>query len=289
MLRSMTGFGRASVELPEKKINIEIKSLNSKTFDLGLRLPSIYREKESEIRNLLAQKLERGKADLFVNLEEGMKSAISFNRDLALEYHEILKKLSNDIGQPQTDFMSIILKMPDIFKTDGNVVEDAEWESFFKGLSAACDDLNNFRLSEGNILQQDLSARSENILSLLENVTGYEPQRFETVKAKLLKALDEYTDRTKLDTNRFEQELIYYLEKSDFTEEKVRLEKHCRYFNETIAEEGSNGRKLGFITQEMGREINTLGSKANHADIQRIVVNMKDELEKIKEQLLNIL
>jgi uncharacterized protein (TIGR00255 family) len=285
----MTGFGRASVELPEKKINIEIKSLNSKTFDLGLRLPSIYREKESEIRNLLAQKLERGKADLFVNLEEGMKSAISFNRDLALEYHEILKKLSNDIGQPQTDFMSIILKMPDIFKTDGNVVEDAEWESFFKGLSAACDDLNNFRLSEGNILQQDLSARSENILSLLENVTGYEPQRFETVKAKLLKALDEYTDRTKLDTNRFEQELIYYLEKSDFTEEKVRLEKHCRYFNETIAEEGSNGRKLGFITQEMGREINTLGSKANHADIQRIVVNMKDELEKIKEQLLNIL
>jgi uncharacterized protein (TIGR00255 family) len=285
----MTGFGRASFELPEKKINIEIKSLNSKTFDLGLRLPSIYREKESEIRNLLAQKLERGKVDLFVNLEEGMKSAITFNRELALEYHEILKNLANDIGQPQTDYMSIILKMPDIFKTDGIVVGEEEWRNFFSGLSAACDDLNNFRLNEGNILQHDLSARSGNILSLLENVSGFESQRLDTVRAKLLKALEEHTDRTKIDANRFEQELIYYLEKFDFTEEKVRLEKHCRYFNETVTEEGSNGRKLGFITQEMGREINTLGSKANHADIQRIVVNMKDELEKIKEQLLNIL
>ncbi len=289
MLRSMTGFGRARIELPGKNINIEIKSLNSKSFDLGLRLPSLYRDKEAEIRNLLGQKLERGKADLLIFVEEDSKTSISFNRELALEYHEQLKHLANDIGQIQVDYMSIILKMPDIFKADGIQLSESEWEKLLEGLNNACDDLNNFRLNEGKILQEDLLNRSRLILKLLADIEVFEPQRRELVKNKLWKALEEQAEKGKIDTNRFEQELIYYLEKTDFTEEQVRLEKHCIYFNETLEDTGSNGRKLAFITQEIGREINTLGAKANNAEIQRIVVNMKDELEKIKEQLLNIL
>ena len=289
MLRSMTGFGRARIELPGKNINIEIKSLNSKSFDLGLRLPSLYRDKEAEIRNLLGQKLERGKADLLIFVEEDSKTSISFNRELALEYHEQLKHLANDIGQIQVDYMSIILKMPDIFKADGIQLSESEWEKLLEGLNNACDDLNNFRLNEGKILQEDLLNRSRLILKLLADIEVFEPQRRELVKNKLWKALEEQAEKGKIDTNRFEQELIYYLEKTDFTEEQVRLEKHCIYFNETLEDTGSNGRKLAFITQEIGREINTLGAKANNAEIQRIVVNMKDELEKIKEQILNIL
>lgn len=285
----MTGFGRARIELPGKNINIEIKSLNSKSFDLGLRLPSLYRDKEAEIRNLLGQKLERGKADLLIFVEEDSKTSISFNRELALEYHEQLKHLANDIGQIQVDYMSIILKMPDIFKADGIQLSESEWEKLLEGLNNACDDLNNFRLNEGKILQEDLLNRSRLILKLLADIEVFEPQRRELVKNKLWKALEEQAEKGKIDTNRFEQELIYYLEKTDFTEEQVRLEKHCIYFNETLEDTGSNGRKLAFITQEIGREINTLGAKANNAEIQRIVVNMKDELEKIKEQLLNIL
>lgn len=289
MLKSMTGYGKASLELPGKKVNIEIKSLNSKAIDVNLRLPALYRNRETEIRSLLSQKLERGKIDIFVNLEDNNQQSSSININLALRYFEELKKLAKETGQENPDYLSLILRMPDVIKSDLQQADEEEWALVMNSLINACNDLDNFRINEGKILGDDLHKRVLHILNLLDSTEVYEGMRIENQRQKLRKALEEENVKEKIDQNRFEQEMIYYLEKIDFTEEKIRLRKHCEYFIQTIPEEQSNGRKLNFIGQEMGREINTLGSKANHAEIQKLVVEMKDELEKIKEQVLNIL
>jgi uncharacterized protein (TIGR00255 family) len=290
MMRSMTGFGRAILELPGKKVTIEIKSLNSKQFDLTIKLPSIYREKEFEMRNLLAQKLERGKIDLFITVEETQSSNVVFNKDLAVNYYHKLAGLSAELGLKQEpDYLGLIIKMPEVLRTDYSALDKEEWEQLQQSLLSAIEQLNHFRKEEGEILHKDFGERTILITSYLDTISALETQRWGQRRDKLLKALTDLDIDMKIDHNRLEQELIYYLEKMDFTEEKVRLKKHCEFFIQTMEEETSQGRKLAFISQEIGREINTLGAKAYDAEIQKLVVNMKDELEKMKEQLLNIL
>jgi uncharacterized protein (TIGR00255 family) len=289
MLKSMTGYGKANLEIPGKKITIEIKSLNSKTLDINMRLPALYRNRETEIRSLLSQRLERGKVDFNINLEENVQQSSSINTSLALRYFEELKNLAEATGQQNPDYLSLILRMPDVVKSDLQQADEDEWQQVIAAIQDACTDFDTFRLNEGGILGEDLQKRVANILTLLENTEKYEGQRIESQRQKLLKVLADDRIKEKIDQNRFEQEMIYFMEKTDFTEEKIRLRKHCDYFLQTIPDEQNNGRKLNFIGQEMGREINTLGAKANHAEIQRLVVEMKDELEKIKEQVLNIL
>jgi len=286
----MTGFGRAVLELPSRKVSVEIRALNSKQLDLSPKIPSLYREKESEIRSLISSRLERGKIDLYISVEGSGTNHFNLNRELALEYAGILKALSAEIGQPtEPDYLSMILKMPDVIGSETETLEEEEWKALEKTILEAVDALDRFRLQEGELLSLELSKRVATIVSLLEQVAPYETKRIEAKREKLQKWLTELSEKAPIDANRFEQEMIFYIEKLDFSEEKVRLSQHCNYFLATMLENEGNGRKLGFITQEMGREINTLGSKANDADIQKIVVQMKDELEKIKEQLANAL
>lgn len=286
MIQSMTGFGRTVLQLPTKKITIELKSLNSKNLDTNVRMPSFYKEKELPIRKMIANKLVRGKIDfsLFVEMT-GEETATSINTGIVSSYINQLKSLSNE-GSP-IDYLQIAMRLPDALKTEREEIDENEWSEITNGINEAIENIRQFRVDEGIVLEQDFKLRISNIDNLLKQVLLVDPERINNVKDRLHQAVSELEQQ--IDENRFEQELIYYLEKYDITEEQVRLKNHLEYFIKTLNSSDSNGKKLGFITQEIGREINTIGSKANHAEMQQLVVQMKDELEKIKEQLLNVL
>jgi uncharacterized protein (TIGR00255 family) len=291
----MTGYGKAVAELTGKKLTLEIRSLNSKQLDLTVKVPVFLREKELDIRNLISPLLVRGKVDVYITSENaGDTLAWTINKDLARKYHAELKELLREFREDcPSGLLPVVVRMPDVVTSGQEDIAEDDWEKIRTGLLSALSKLEAFRRQEGKILEEDILMRVSSILNLLAAIEPLESNRIDTVRKSILRNLDnlgrQNGNGVAPDPNRFEQELIYYLEKMDFTEEKVRLKKHCDHFNEVLAEKDSQGRKLGFITQEMGREINTLGSKANDADIQKMVVNMKDELEKIKEQLLNIL
>lgn len=291
MIKSMTGFGKHTIDLGDRRINIEIKSLNSKQFDANLRLPPLYREKEAEIRLMLSAGLERGKVECNINIDSNGETVNhQFNRALAKKYYEEIALLANELGlEVNNELINTVVRMPDVLKAEQASLSKEEWVQISKAITGAIQELNEFRTREGAALAKDLNERVKLIEQLLKEVEPLEKERIDHVRARLQKSLEDSQLAATTDKNRYEQEIIYYLEKLDITEEKVRLKKHCQYFLEILQEKGSNGKKLGFVSQEMGREINTLGSKANHADIQKIVVLMKDELEKIKEQLFNIL
>ncbi|WP_282015170.1 YicC/YloC family endoribonuclease [Marinifilum flexuosum] len=292
MLISMTGFGKATLELENKKVSIEIKSLNSKQLDINTRIPNLYKEKDLVLRNEIKNQLERGKVELSVFIESvGTDKETKINKPIVEAYYQQLTELSSELGIPmdKEPILQTIVKLPDALKTEHQELDEEEWNQIFAGFKSAVADLNSFRKQEGDALQVDIFERIANIEKLLEEVPQYEANRIETVKTRINDNLKEFVEKQNVDKNRFEQEIIYYLEKLDITEEKVRLANHCKYFIETANNGNSIGKKLGFIAQEIGREINTLGSKANDSDIQKIVIQMKDELEKIKEQLLNVL
>lgn len=287
MVISMTGFGKATGQYGSKKITVEIRSLNSKSFDLNTRLPQIFREKELEIRNMTSASLQRGKVDLSVYVEsESGESSNQLNVAVIRSYHKQLKVLSLELGDA-SELLPSILRFPEVLQSQREEMSKELWTALREILQQAFVKINEHRHSEGQAMEKDLRANVASIANHLTDIAPLEGERLDAVKERLMKQLEELKD--KLDSNRFEQELIYYLEKFDINEEKVRLRKHCSYFLNILEEEQSQGKKLGFIAQEMGREINTIGSKANHADIQKHVVQMKDELEKIKEQVLNVL
>ena len=287
----MTGFGRTICELDSKILTIEIKALNSKQMDIYTRLPSIYKEKELEIRNILTQNLIRGKIDFSITYEttDTTGSAI-INLPLVKEYYNQLRELVKELDTKDEDtLLQTIMRFPDALKINKEELNEEEWEKVLVKIKEAIRNINEFRKQEGEALEKDIVERVKNIKNLLENIVDYETERMSKMREKIVTSLNGSIESDKIDTNRLEQELIYYLEKMDITEEKVRLINHCDFFIQTVQDEDNNGKKLGFIAQEMGREINTLGSKANHSEIQRNIVLMKDELEKIKEQLMNIL
>ncbi len=291
MIKSMTGYGKAECVCLNQKISIEIKSLNSKFFDVFFRMPNGFRDKELEIRNILSARLQRGKVEFNLNVEEtGETGNFSINKALAKKYYNELKSLSEDFKTTDfVDYLPVVMRMPDVMVPEKNEMTEEDWNNLKTAIDSALDKIEEFRIEEGKTLKSDLEYRNSNIQELLSEVVPFEKQRIENLKTKIKKDVYEIADKEDVDKNRFEQELVYYQDKLDITEEKVRLNKHCKYFKETLNEEDSQGKKLGFISQEMGREINTLGSKANDANIQKIVVQMKDELEKIKEQLFNII
>ena len=290
MILSMTGFGKAVVEINDKKITAEIKSLNSKQLDLTVRIPQQYRECELPLRSLVASELERGKVDLVISTESNIgisKSVI--NKELAEEYKAQITELSQELGIPHPeDWYSVLLRMPDIMKTEMPDMDDAEKEALNDAVSNAIKELVAFRTQEGNRLELFFKEKIENIQQLLNEVPKYEQERIEKIRGRIVDALEKLKNED-YDKNRLEQEMIFYIEKLDITEEKLRLQNHLDYFLSTMETGHGQGKKLGFISQEMGREINTLGSKANHAELQRIVVRMKDQLEQIKEQVLNVM
>jgi len=290
MMKSMTGFGKSVLELAAKKITITIKSLNSKQFDLRIRLPNIYKEKELDIRSQMLKKLKRGKIDLDISVQNINGSAnYSFNKSVAKKYYDELNNFSFEMNISKTsDILSAIVKMPEVLIPEKKELDKNEWIQIQSVIKEASSSLDKSRKQEGEILEKDIINRISLILKLLDNIEAFEKQRIISIKEHIQKKLSEIIEKDRIDQNRLEQEMIYYIEKIDITEEKVRLKKHCEYFLKTL-KEPLNGKKLSFISQEIGREINTLGSKANDVDIQQIVVEMKDELEKIKEQLLNIL
>jgi len=288
MIKSMTGYGKSVAEVNHKKISIEIKSLNSKQADISMRIPSTYKEKESELRSLISSKMERGKIEFLLYVEQvAVAPSYSLNKALFKHYYSDLKTMVTELNE-QTDLIKIVSQLPDVFsKDEKETIDEAEWKIIESAAKEAIAHINEFRLSEGAVLQKELSSRIKNIAQLLSEVSNYEKERITTVRERILTHLNE-TNLT-VNQDRLEQELIFYIEKYDITEEKLRLKTHLEYFEETMLLPDGQGKKLGFISQEIGREINTLGSKANHAELQKIVVDMKDELEKIKEQTLNIL
>ena len=290
MIKSMTGYGKAEQIYLTKRIVVEVKTLNSKQLDLSVKLPQEIRSQELEYRNMVATTLQRGKVDVMISITDtNVEQNTHIEKEVIASYLKQVKEISEEYNIPQSsDLAMLLFKMPGIFVTPEQQYDETFFEKIKETLQAALDMTDSFRKQEGEILKQDLMKRKDLIMQYLNEVTPYENNRHDNIKNKLVKNLTELTQSGKYDENRFEQELIFYLEKLDITEEKVRLAKHCSYYEDTIDEEGA-GKKLGFIAQEMGREINTLGSKANDADIQRLVVKMKDELEKIKEQLFNIL
>lgn len=287
----MTGFGKAECQCKNRKIVVEIKSLNSKQLDVNARLPNGYREKEIEIRNLLSTKLQRGKVDFIITIEnEGAATGFTINKELAHKYYNELKELADEFDQQGfNDFLPLLVRMPEVMMSEKEEIKDDEWQELLTTIKIAIGHLESFRLQEGKTLADDFEKRINRIIALLAEVKPFEKVRVENLKKKFKKDLHDMMEGENIDSNRLEQELIYYIEKLDITEEKVRLQKHCEYFMETLKELESQGKKLIFISQEIGREINTMGSKASDANIQKIVVQMKDELEKIKEQMLNIL
>lgn len=286
MIHSMTGFGKASVQLPLKKLTIEIKSLNSKSLDLSVRLSQQYKEKELEVRNVIAQRLERGKIECSLYIEvTGEETSSTINAPIVKSYIQQMKNIIPDADA--TELMKMAVRMPDALKVERAELNEEEWKEIQKVLNEALNNIMEFRRQEGAKLQNDFEQQIGSIRMLMNEVTTYEKERINAVKERLRQGLEELKVNT--DQNRFEQELIYYIEKLDINEEKVRLTNHLDYFIETMNGTQANGRKLGFIAQEMGREINTMGSKSNHSKMQKCVVQMKDELEKIKEQVLNIL
>ncbi|NNT71128.1 YicC family protein [Flavobacterium sp. IMCC34852] len=286
MIQSMTGFGKATLQLPTKKITVEIKSLNSKGLDLNTRMPSVFREMELGLRNQISQRLERGKIDFSLYVEvTGEETSSKINVPIVKGYINQMKAVIPNADE--TELMKMAVRMPDALKTERDEIDENEWKQIQTVIDEALENIAQFRKDEGVSLEKEFLHRIANIMTLMNNAVAYDAERVETVKTRLRTALDELKEN--VDENRFEQELIFYLEKYDITEEKVRLENHLNYFIETLAGTEANGRKLGFITQEMGREINTMGSKSNHSEMQKLVVMMKDELEKIKEQVLNVL
>ncbi|MEN9928838.1 MAG: hypothetical protein RLZZ231_759 [Bacteroidota bacterium] len=285
MIQSMTGFGKATLQLPNKKITVEIKSLNSKGLDLNVRMPSVFREMELGLRNQIAQRLERGKIDFSLYIEvTGEDTSSKINATIVKAYME---QLRNVVPEDNTELMKMAVRMPDVLKTEREEIDEKEWEKIQGVIDEALQNIVSFRASEGKSLEKEFQLRVANIHQFMEEAVSHDTERIGTVKTRLRAAIDEL--KLNVDENRFEQELIFYLEKYDITEEKVRLGNHLNYFKETLNGNEANGRKLGFITQEMGREINTMGSKSNHTEMQKLVVMMKDELEKIKEQVLNVL
>ncbi len=290
MVKSMTGFGNGEAALQNKKITVEIRSLNSKQLDLGLRLPAVYRQSEYEIRNIIARTIQRGKVDVFVTVEsQAVETPARINKEVFREYlHQMTDTLAfAGIDADYDAIVPVIMRLPEVISTETESISDEEHAALIAATEAAAARLDAFRMQEGAILIADLLGRVDRIESYKEEVVPFEKARTETIKARILDNLEKL--QADVDRNRLEQEMIFYLEKLDITEEKVRLANHCRYFREVAAGEEGAGRKLGFIAQEMGREINTMGSKANESNIQILVVKMKDELEKIKEQVLNIL
>ena len=289
MVKSMTGFGKGEAALQNKKITVEIRSLNSKQLDLGLRL-AVYRQSEYEIRNIIARTIQRGKVDVFVTVEsQDVETPARINKEVFREY---LRQMTDTLAFAGIDadydaIVPVIMRLPEVVSTETESISDEEHAALIAATEAAAARLDAFRMQEGAILIADLLGRVDRIESYKEEVVPFEKARTETIKARILDNLEKL--QADVDRNRLEQEMIFYLEKLDITEEKVRLANHCRYFREVAAGEEGAGRKLGFIAQEMGREINTMGSKANESNIQILVVKMKDELEKIKEQVLNIL
>ena len=285
MIYSMTGYGKSVLQLPTKKITIELKSLNSKNLDLNARMPSIYREKELEIRKQIANQLVRGKVDFSIYVETTADdTSTQINTPVVKQYMQQLKDV---VDGDDTELLKMAVRFPDALNTVREEIDENEWTQIQTEITQAINALNQHRLDEGKVLEADFNARIKNIADLLDQVIAIDPERIEGVRERLKKGVEELKE--KYDENRFEQELIYYIEKFDITEEKVRLNNHLNYFTESINSSDSNGKKLGFISQEIGREINTIGSKSNYAPMQQLVVQMKDELEKIKEQLLNVL
>ena len=292
MIQSMTGFGKATVAYKEKKINVEVKSLNSKALDLSTRIAPLYREKEMEIRQFIAKNLERGKIDFSIWIEKDVVAdATPINMTLVENYYQQIKKISAQTGIPEpADWYATLLRLPDVTtKTDVEELTDEEWKAAQQAIDEAVKHLIEFRRQEGAALQKKFTEKVDNIQALLASIEPYEKSRVEKIKTNIVNGLQQIPN-VEYDKNRLEQELIYYIEKLDISEEKQRLSNHLKYFRETMNEEGHGvGKKLGFIAQEMGREINTTGSKSNQAEMQNIVVKMKDELEQIKEQVLNAL
>ena len=285
----MTGFGKMVKEFDDKTITVEMRSLNSKQMDLSLRLPSAYKNKEIELRSMFTKELERGKIDVSIYIDYQKKEPeIEIDQNLALSYSEKLKNLSVRIEADSSNLLELILKMPDVVKNQRKEVDEKEWEQIMETIHFCLEELNNFRIKEGNVLLEDLKIRLENILENLKKIEHLDALRKDHIKNRIKKNLKEIISEISIDQNRFEQEIIYYLERLDITEEKVRLKAHCDHFLNTVREP-SSGRKINFISQEIGREINTIGSKANDSEIQKLVVEMKDELEKIKEQSMNML
>jgi uncharacterized protein (TIGR00255 family) len=291
MIKSMTGYGIASFDSGSTKYTVEIKSLNSKFLELSLRIPKAFSDKEFQLRNECNKQIERGKVNLSINVEQADSSvkAAGIDEDLLKNYYNQLKKVSNDLGEPASNLLQLALGLPEVVKYEEDTVSEEEWKIVDKTFQQALTAFQQFRSDEGNVLEQDVKYRIGIILKNLELVEVEEPKRIPLIKERLNQFLNEAVARESIDQNRFEQELIYYIDKLDITEEKIRLKSHCDYFIETLKNADANGKKLGFISQEIGREINTLGSKANDANIQKLVVGMKEELEKIKEQLLNVL
>ena len=292
MIQSMTGYGKATAELSDKKINVEIKSLNSKAMDLSTRIAPLYREKEIEIRNEIAKALERGKVDfsLWIDKKDACELITPINQDVVVAYYERIRTISETTGIPAPeDWFSTLLRMPDVMtKNDIQELSEEEWKAVHATVLQAIQNLVEFRIQEGAALEKKFREKISNIAKLLTSVDPYEKERVEKIKERITDALEK-TISVDYDKNRLEHELIYYIEKLDINEEKQRLSNHLKYFINTMEDGSGQGKKLGFIAQEMGREINTLGSKSNHAEMQKIVVQMKDELEQIKEQVLNVM
>lgn len=290
MLHSMTGFGKASGTFSNKKITVEIKSLNSKNLDLYVRMPPIYKEKEIELRKFIANELDRGKIECNINVEtNGDEKSHTINKELAGRYYSQIVDLAHWLEIPKDDVLNTILRMPDIFVTDSEDLNDEEWAFIMNLLKEAVTKHKAYRAEEGNALYEEFKTRINNIQAAFAKVPNFESERIEGIRERIESNLDEFVGGAKVDKNRFEQELIYYIEKIDIAEEKQRLSKHLDFFLQIMDEPKSQGKKLGFISQEIGREINTLGSKSYHSEMQKLVVEMKDELEKIKEQVLNTL
>ena len=287
----MTGYGRATGHFGDKTIIAEVRALNSKMTDLKMRLPGDYKEREVELRKIITDHAERGKIDVVIEVQNASGIAnVSLNESLFRGYHRELSRLSAELGMDSSDMLAAILRIPNVVATASSEVDEEEWAEVCRTMTNALDSFKAFRREEGKVLEADLRLRVSNIRQLLTEVEPHERERFDRNRERMRTNLEENFGKENLDANRFEQEILYYLEKMDITEEKVRLEQHCKYFIEQISNKGqSAGRTLNFISQEMGREINTLGAKAYDADIQRLVVQMKDELEKIKEQLANVL
>lgn len=286
MIQSMTGYGKSIVQLPTKKITIELKSLNSKSLDMNVRIPSFYKEKELPLRRLVAKSLVRGKVDVSLFVEvTGEETSTKINAAVVTEYMKQLQQIAPDTSDAKC--LEMAMRLPDTARAERAEIDETEWATIEGHLKEAIANIVSYRVDEGKVLETDFLQRNANIRALLEDVIAVDPERIAGVKERLQKGIADLKE--KVDENRFEQELVYYIEKYDITEEKVRLNNHLDYFIDSINSADSNGKKLGFIAQEMGREINTIGSKSNYAPMQKLVVQMKDELEKIKEQLLNVL
>jgi len=291
MIKSMTGFGKAECENDQRKFIIEIRTLNGKQADVAMKLPNIFKEREIEIRNELLSRLQRGKIEIYVTMDGGADDTTTqFNEIAIRNYYRQMVDIAerNNIPMP-ADILNAIVRLPEALKSERHQPDEQEWKILYDGIKRAVQQVNHFREQEGVALQEDMSARLQLIETYVTEVEKHEPQRMEHIRNRLRQSLIEYVGENAIDQNRFEQELIYFLDKIDVNEEKVRLRNHCAYFVSTMREGDGVGKKLGFIAQEMGREINTIGSKANNAEMQQIVIRMKDELEKIKELVMNVL